>query len=88
MLAVSDRAKRQLHTYLTKPENGDVDGKCFRIVPTSHKRFLTMEVAQPKSGDKTYRHAGKTVLALPKRLQKVCRYRKLSIDADGKPQLR
>ena len=84
MLAVSERAKRHLHSYLTSPKEGDVNGKCFRIVPTSHDLFLTMELARPAPDDKTYRHDGKTVLALPKRLQRLCRERELNVNDEGK----
>lgn len=84
MLSVTDRAKRHLHSHLYSSENGDVKGKCFRIVPTAHDLFLTVEVERPKPEDKTYTHRGKTILALPKKLQRVCSDRKLNISDEGK----
>jgi hypothetical protein len=84
MLAVSDTAKRHLHFFLTSPDKPDSKGKCFRIVPTSHDLFLTLKLASPKPDDTTYTFDGKTVLALPKRLQKVCQDRRLHVDETGK----
>ena len=87
MLAVSKAAKQYLHSYLNSPEKPEVDGKCFRIVPTSHDLFLTLRLSKPKPDDKTYRYDGRTVLALPKSLQRVCAERRLNIDDDGKLHL-
>lgn len=84
MLSVSKTAKAHLHHHLEKPGKTDARDKCFRIVPTSHDLFLTLKLARPKPDDKTYQHDGKTVLALPKSLQRVCRDRRLHIDDTGK----
>ena len=84
MLSVSDTAKAHLHHFLTRPDKADSKDKCFRIVPTSHDLFLTLKLDRPKPDDKTYRYDGKTVLALPKSLQRVCRDRRLHIDDNGK----
>lgn len=87
MLSVSQTAKAYLHDYLEKPDKSVSEDKCFRIVPTSHDLFLTLELARPRPEDKTYRYDGKTVLALPKSLQRVCRERRLHVDDDGELSL-
>ena len=84
MLAVSNAAKQHLHFYLS---SSNVEEKCFRIVPTSHELFLTLKLAKPEPDDRTYRYDGKTVLALPKSLQRVCSERELNVDDDGKLKL-
>mgnify|MGYP001135876103 CR=1 FL=1 len=87
MLSVSKTAKAHLHHHLKRPHSAASEDKCFRIVPTAHDLFLTIKLARPKPDDKTYRYDGKTVLALPKSLQRVCRHRRLHIDDDGKLSL-
>ena len=84
MLSVSNTAKAYLHTYLEKPTSANSNDKCFRIVPTSHELFLTLELARPKPEDQTYKYGGKNVLALPKSLQAACQDRRLHLDDDGK----
>jgi Fe-S cluster assembly iron-binding protein IscA len=84
MLAVTDTAKRHLHDFLTSSDKPEVKNRCFRVVQTAHELFLTLRLAKPAPGDKTYRYDGKTVLALPKSLQRVCRERRLHVDDDGK----
>lgn len=84
MLAVSTTAKKHLYKHLESSDKPGVAGKCFRVVPTAHDQFLTLSLAKPAPGDKTYQHAGKTVLALPQSLQRVCSERRLCLDDDGK----
>lgn len=87
MLAVTESAKRRMHDVLTSSNKPEVKEKCFRVVPTAHDLFLTLKLAKPAPGDQTYRYDGKTVLALPKSLQRVCSERRLHVDDDGKPFL-
>ena len=84
MLAVSNTAKRHLYSYLDSANKPATADKCFRIVPTSHDHFLTLELSKPAADDDTYKHDGTTVLAVPKSLQQVCSDRRLQIDDDGK----
>ena len=84
MFVVSESAKRRLHESLAQSDKPGIDRKCFRIERTAHEQFLTLRLREPTPQDATYAHDGRTVLALPKSLQKICRYRRLRTNDKGR----
>jgi hypothetical protein len=84
MLAVSNAVRKKLHRSLTSQDRPELEGKCFRIVPTEHELFLTLKVAEPAPDDQTFRYDGIPVLALPSYLQRVCSERRLKVNDAGR----
>lgn len=86
MLEVTIAVKQQLHKSLAATPMPDREGKCFRIVPKDDK-YLTLKLAEPDPSDKTFRHDGAIVLAVPKALQPFFENKSLDADHDGKLKL-
>jgi hypothetical protein len=84
MFVVSESAKRRLHESLVHSDKPGIDRKCFRIERTAHEQFLTLRLVEPAPQDATYAHEGRTVLALPRSLQTVCRDRRLRANDKGR----
>ena len=83
MLQVSIRARNRLHQSLSSADGADLDDKCFRMVPTAHEHFLTLELDEPRDDDATYDHDGRTILAVPKSLQTKCANKRLQVGEQG-----
>lgn len=84
MLVISENAKQRLHKSLRGRDKPEVRDKCFRIVPTAHEHFLTLQVAEPETDDTTFEYNGRTVLALPKALRRICWDKQLRINSEGR----
>lgn len=79
MLSVSEPALEQLHSSLIASTQTD---KCFRIMPKDASN-LTLKFTEVHDDDRTFEFNGRTVLALPKRLEPFCTGKVLDVNEKG-----
>lgn len=81
MITVTPAARSRLAEALDTVEKPPESEACFRLVPQNNQ--LGIALGEPEEGDITVEAEGRTVLALPPQVAKLCEGRTLDVEETG-----